>query len=142
MKRGPKKTPDRAKVIRGTFKGKGGKGNDGPAPPVVPALAGDPVMPKWLTGGAAELWRERVAIYQRRGQTVVGCERALAVYCKLEVEIIDRWRTRKPVATPLVNALRYWANEFYDTPAAQHSAGTKAPTANRFTNNAATAPPG
>ncbi len=129
MRRGTKTRPDAMKVVRGTFK------PSRALEAVVEPLAGEPTVPKWLKGAALDLWREKCGIYERRGQSVVGCEAALAQYCRVEADLIDRWRRGSDVPVALINAHRIYANEFYDTPASQQAAGKKVGAANRFSAN-------
>jgi hypothetical protein len=126
----PRPKPDHLKIIDGTFRAERAH------PEVVPALDGDPVKPKWLTGRGAAIWKEKLSVYRRRGQSVVGCESALAQYCALEASMIDGYRRReKPIASE-VNTYRTFAREFYDTPASQlaKAAGSAAPPKNPFLN--------
>lgn len=129
MRRGEKPLPDETKVVRGTFRPC--RALDGAVAP----LDGSVVAPKWLKGQALRLWRVKVETYDRRGQSVVGCESALAQYCAVEADLIARWRKGSDVPVALINAHRIYANEFYDTPASQQAAGTKTGASNRFTSN-------
>jgi phage terminase small subunit len=127
-RRGTKPQPDALKVIKGTFEA--AKSHQ----PAVKLLEGTPTPPKWLQGRALELWHEKVAIYQRRGQPVVGCEAALAQYCSLENELIDAYTRQLDIPVAKINAHRIYANEFYDTPASQH-VPTRQREENRFARN-------
>lgn len=129
MRRGPKATPDSLKVLSGTFR------QDRSREPAVPVLQGEPTRPKWLKGPALRIWCEKTAIYERRGQSIVGCEGALAQYCAVEADLIHRWRKGQDVPVALINAHRVYANEFYDTPASQQTGGKKTGSENRFTRN-------
>lgn len=129
MKRGEKPLPDEMKVLRGTFR------SVRALAPAIEPLPGVPVAPKWLKGQAKKLWNIKVETYARRGQSVVGCEAALAQYCAVEADLIQRWRKGADVPVALINAHRIYANEFYDTPASQVAAGTKGSGGNRFGNN-------
>ena len=127
-RRGTKPQPDAWKVLKGTFEpSRAGE-------QVVKPLQGEAIAPKWLKGRARRLWDEKLAVYARRGQTVVGCEGALAQYCSLEAELIDGYTRKVEIPVAKVNAFRIFANEFYDTPASQH-APAKRTTNNRFAAN-------
>lgn len=129
MKRGAKPLPDAMKIVKGTFQ------PCRSTEPVVQPLNGPVTPPEWVQGKALELWNEKVRIYERRGQSVVGCESALAQYCQVEADLIDRWQRGKDVPVALINSHRIYANEFYDTPASQHAAGAKKAGENRFAAN-------
>ena len=97
----------------------------------------DIVCPEWLSERAKEIWVEKVSKYTERGQSVSGCESALAQYCALESDLITKYYEKDltpPVA--MINAIRIWANEFFDTPASQlvKPAGNK--TTNPFLKHA------
>jgi hypothetical protein len=121
---GPRPKPDHLKLLDGTFR------RDRSHPLVVAPLPGEPVKPAWLKGRAAKIWLEKTAVYRRRGQSVAGCEAALAQYCSLEAAMIELYRQKqRPTATD-VNTYRTLAREFYDTPASQISKATGAPVPN------------
>src|SRR5215469_12135827 len=122
MGRGPQPKPDHLKIIDGTFR------PDRSHPAVVAQLSGDAVMPRWLKGRAASIWREKLAVYRRRGQSVAGCEAALAQYCALEAAMIESYRQKQRPTASDVNTYRTLAREFYDTPASQIAKATGAPT--------------
>ena len=129
-KRGTKPQSDELKLLKGTFKPYRERGR------VVPELEGEPgEPPKWLDGEALEIWQTKVGIYERRGQSIVGCEGALAQYCAAEAKLIGLYKAKVDVPVPLITAHRVYANEFYDTPASQQAAGTKRAPENRFTRN-------
>ncbi len=102
---------------------------------IVQPLDGEPARPKWLTGPARRAWDTKVECYEARGQSVAGCEDALAQYCALEAELIAMWRKKLTPPVAMINAHRIYANEFYDTPAAQHQSAGKAKAVNRFAQN-------
>lgn len=129
MKRGRKPEPNETKIVRGTFR------QDQARQPVVQPLEGAIAAPTWVKGQALRVWRDKTEIYRRRGQSVTGCEGALAQYCAVEADLIDRWKRRVEVPVALINAHRIYANEFYDTPASQQAAGQKTPGGNRFSGN-------
>lgn len=87
--------------------------------PIVRERAGDPVMPRWLTGEAAEAWRWRVDLFRERGQSIRGCVRALAHFCALEAELIKRWQSAVPPGAGILTTYRIYAEAFYETPASQ-----------------------
>jgi hypothetical protein len=120
----PAAKPDHLKLIEGTFR------RDRSHPPVVAPLSGEPVKPAWLTGRAAKIWSEKTAVYRRRGQSVAGCEAALAQYCALEAAMIESYRQKRRPTSAEVNTYRTLAREFYDTPASQISKATGAPVPN------------
>jgi hypothetical protein len=78
------------------------------------------ICPDWLNDRAKKIWDEKVTKYVKRGQSVSGCEDALAQYCALEADLIAK-HYEKDITPPvaMVNAIRIWANEFFDTPASQ-----------------------
>lgn len=129
MKRGTKPTSKALKVLRGTFQPCRAR------TATIAPLEGEVVVPRWLTGLARQLWTIKAGTYARRGQSVVGCEAALAQYCRVEADLIDRWRKGREVPVALINAHRIYANEFYDTPASQQAAGSQATASNRFARN-------
>jgi hypothetical protein len=112
-KRGAKGKPPSLKVVAGTDR------PDRQRKPVVLPLPGEPVKPTWIKGRAAKLWFEKVAIYKARGQSVVGCEGALALYVSLEATIIDQFAKKLIPPVSQVNAHRGFAAEFFDNPASQ-----------------------
>jgi len=128
--RGPPALPDNVKELRGTLRA------DRSHPRQVTLLEGDPVKPTWLRGRAAKLWKERVATYRNRGQSVRGCESALAHFCRLDAEMIEMWLRKEPPSASLLSALKAFACQFYDTPASQiaKAAGSAAPPVNPFLN--------
>jgi hypothetical protein len=129
-RRGSKPDSDAAKILKGTFRA------DRSHEPSVVVLTGAPIVPGWLIGVALEVWHEKLAIYEARGQEVRGCEAALAQYCAIEADLIDKWQRRVDIPVALLNAHRIYANEFYDTPASQQAGGKKGgQEANPFKNN-------
>jgi hypothetical protein len=129
-KRGPKPTPNRLKILRGTFKAQ--TAHDEVVAPLPGTLA-DP--PPWLGTLGRRLWTEHAATYARRGQSVVGCEAALAQYVALEAQLIETRRKRRPISAGILTAYRMFASEFFDTPASQIGRGKTATPSNRFTRN-------
>jgi hypothetical protein len=127
-RRGTKPQPDSLKLLKGTFEP--AKGHE----PAVRTLEGQPTCPKWLEGEALEIWHEKLAVYARRGQSVVGCEATLAQYCALEAELVDAWRRKLDIPVAKITAHRIYANEFYDTPASQ-LVTAKRDNGNRFARN-------
>lgn len=85
---------------------------------VIP-LHGEVERPKWLKGKARKVFEEKLEIYKKRGQSIVGLERMLAHYCQLEVLLIELWKT--PTGpTPAAQAeYRRWCSDFFDSPASQ-----------------------
>ena len=130
-KPGPKGKSNVVKLAQGTAR------PDRKARNVVQPLPGAPVKPSWLKGRASTLWDEKTAIYAARGQAVRGVEHALAQYCRTEAELIDGYVRKVPPPVALISAVRLWANEFLDTPAAQLARGGGAikPNSNPFENN-------
>lgn len=86
---------------------------------IVEPVPGVPRKPAWLKGRAARIWREKLAIYTRRGQNVVGCEANLAIYCRLEATILDDWDAGRPPTAALLSAYQRLCAAFYDAPAYQ-----------------------
>lgn len=126
---GPKPRPDSVKLLKGTFQPSRARA------PIVATLVGDVVPPKWLKGEALKVWREKVAIYAHRSQSVVGCEGSLAQYCGLEADLIDSWKRKVDIPVAKINAHRIYASEFYDTPASQQGPRKKDQEGNRFVGN-------
>ena len=86
---------------------------------VVIPLHGEVQRPKWLTGKARKLFEEKLLVYEKRGQSVVGLERALAHYCQLEILIVELWKTPAGPTMATLSEYRRFCNEFFDTPASQ-----------------------
>jgi hypothetical protein len=118
-RRGRKPQSDAMKVLKGTFQP--GRRRQR----TVTDLSGTIVAPKWLKGQALRVWHEKVAVYEQRGQAIRGCEGALAQYCALEADLIDRRKRRTEIPVALISAHRVYANEFYDTPASQQGPAKK-----------------
>jgi hypothetical protein len=95
-----------------------------------------PAKPAWLKGEAARLWTKKLAIYEARGQSVVGCESSLAQYCALEANLIGQYRLMQTPAVAQVNAHRIYAAEFFDTPASQIGPNRAAGKPSSFASNA------
>src|SRR5689334_7936089 len=100
LTRGRKPLPDSLKLVRSTLRPSRVRR------PRVPALEGSPRPPAWLTGAARRLFATKVETYRRRGQSVVGCEGSLAIYCQLEARIGAAWRRGDDVQAAYLNALR------------------------------------
>jgi hypothetical protein len=98
------------------------------------------VKPQWLKGRAAKLWIEKTAIYEARGQSVVGCESALAQYCAMEAALIEQYRKKDTPPVAQVTAFRMLAAEFFDTPASQIGRMSK-PKGGAFSGNGQPPPP-
>ncbi|TXL75624.1 hypothetical protein FHP25_13290 [Vineibacter terrae] len=99
-------------------------------------VAGDVVKPAWLRGRAAKLWAEKVAIYAARGQSIVGCEAALAQYCSIEAALIEQYRKKNTPPVAQITAFRILAAEFFDTPASQIGRTPAGGKVSRFAANA------
>ena len=127
-RRGTKPQPDALKLLKGTFEAAKAREQ------VVNPLEGAASAPKWLRGRGLRLWHEKLAVYARRGQSVVGCEGPLAQYCALEAELIEGYRRKAEVPVAKITAHRIYASEFYDTPASQHVPAKREPS-NRFARN-------
>ena len=91
------------------------------------------IRPEWLNEDAKEIWDAKVSKYIKRGQSVSGCEDALAQYCALESDLIAKFY-KKDITPPMamVNSIRIWANEFFDTPASQLVKPSGSKTTNPF----------
>lgn len=92
--------------------------------------------PTGMTAAAKKIWHTKVNRYRQRGQKVQGFEDALRQYCELEA-MLNKAFKKGDANMAMVNAHRYWAAEFFDTPAAQKVPvhGSQKPT-NSFGNNA------
>lgn len=113
-RRGTKPKSAEVLEMRGTARG------DREREAVVTHLGGEPVRPAWLKGRARKIWDEKVERYLARGQSVKGCEDALAQYCSLEADLIDDyWRKKITPPVTMINAHRIYASEFFDTPSSQ-----------------------
>jgi len=112
-KPGPKGKPPSLKVVAGTDR------PDRRREKLTETVAGEPAKPGWLKGRAAKAWAEKTAIYKARGQSVVGCEAALAQYCALEAALIEQFAKKITPPTSQFTAHRAYAGEFFDTPASQ-----------------------
>lgn len=130
MKKGPKPLPATVIQMRGTNQPCRTREH------VVAHIDGDPEKPKWLKGLAGKIWDSKVRTYLSRGQSVRGCEDALAQYCSLEAQLIgDFWRKKITPPMAMVNAHRIYACEFYETPASQHKPSGGNAKSNPFTRN-------
>jgi hypothetical protein len=129
MRRGSKGKPPALKVISGTDEP--GRRREH----VVAPLPGEVVKPAWLKGRAAKLWAEKVAVYEARGQSIVGCESALAQYCSIEAALIEQYRQKITPPVAQITAFRMLAGEFFDTPASQVGPAKGASKGNRFAAN-------
>lgn len=79
-----------------------------------------PKRPAHVTGLAKRIWEKRIEVYRMRGQSIEGCEDALARYCNLEARLIEDYDRKKLIApAAFINAWRILAAEFFDTPASQ-----------------------
>lgn len=103
---------------------------------VVQHIAGDAVRPAWVVGRARKIWETKVETYLARGQSVKGCEEALAQYVSLEAALIeDYWKKKTAPPAAMLNTYKSFAIEFYDTPASQiKPSGGNTPT-NPFSRN-------
>ena len=112
-KRGPPPTPANVLQMRGTHR------KDRERELAVVPIAGKPVCPGWISEPARSLFLRKVDKYIRRGQIVVGVEDALAHYCEVEADIIDKRDRRVEVAAAELNVLIRYQALFYDAPGAQ-----------------------
>lgn len=92
---------------------------DRPRERVVEPIDAEIRKPAWLRGRAARLWRQKLATYRSRGQSVSGCGSALAIYCRLEDEIVACWEAGTPPQASKLQAFRQLAAAFYDLPNSQ-----------------------
>ena len=115
-KRGPRPRPDELKRLTGTFR------KDRAHPRKVKDLAGQPVMPEFLEGRAAELWHQRLAAYAARRIAVRGSERVLAHLCCLDAALEATWQRGETPTAAMVTAFRTLASLFYEPPASQYGA--------------------
>jgi hypothetical protein len=102
---------------------------------IVQPLDGHAAKPTWIKGRAAKIWADKVAAYEARGQSIVGCESALAQFCALEAALIDQFAKRLTPPTSQINAYRSFAAEFFDTPASQIGAPSNKPKGGKFAGN-------
>ena len=103
---------------------------------MVRPVSGQPRKPDWLTDLAAEIWADKIASYAARGQTVTGCESALAQYCALEAMLISQYEAGQAPPVAQVSCWRVFAGEFFDTPASQVCSPKAANSESRFAANA------
>ena len=82
-RRGPKPTPDRDKILKGTFRRH--RARTGPD---FKSIERPVEKPAYLTRVASEIWDEKVARYEARRQQTAGFEAGLAQFCMLEAEIL------------------------------------------------------
>ena len=130
-RRGPKGKPPTLKAASGT---------DQPCrrrSVIVASVTGQPRKPDWLTGLAADIWASKLAVYAARGQSVIGCEPALAQFCALEALLISQYEAGEAPPVAQINSWRVFAGEFFDTPASQIGSPKAASTGSRFAVNAA-----
>lgn len=90
--------------------------------------------PDWLSPMAQDLWRFHLKNYIERGQTLKGCEEALARYCALEAMAKDLFKKEKMPTVGLLAALFRYTIDFYDTPSSQRVRAPQSPS-NPFANN-------
>ncbi len=91
-----------------------------------------PKPPSWLNRRAKALFKEKVAMYQERGQRVQGFESALAHYCAHEAAIIEDHRKDVRVTASAMAQLQRYQTMFYDSPAAQVDGGSEPKPGNPF----------
>jgi hypothetical protein len=120
-KRGPPATPDDVKELRGTARA------DRMHPRKVPILYGGATIPRWLMPLAAELWKQRTAVYAERGMNIRGCENQLGHYCNYDAAMIALWESGQTPSAGMMQVLNKMASQFYDTPAAQISQSAAGP---------------
>lgn len=96
------------------------------------ALEGEPMKPEWLDDEdpiiktASELWDRKVDEYAWRGQPVRGCESTLAQFCCLEATLIENyWKKGQEPPVTMVNSLRLYAAEFFDSPDSMEKAPSR-----------------
>jgi hypothetical protein len=135
MRRGPKPLPEQLRIVRGTSRPDRGH-NHG----LTPQLPVD-TPPEWLSPEARELWVTKMTSYAARGLWLGGAEQVLAHYVMLELALVDRWRRGETPPASLLTCYRALANEFFDLPSAQMSAGARPDTSSRFTKNSLGGPP-
>lgn len=121
---------------RGTSRPDRPRGEPHPNAPKVTHIAGNPERPAWLKGTARKIWDIKVARYLARGQSVKGCEDALAQYCCLEAHLNDKF-WRKDITPPMAmtTAHRLYAIEFFDTPHSQTAPSKGNAPSNPFSRN-------
>lgn len=91
--------------------------------------------PPGMTEEAVMLWNEKVARYQKRGQKISGFEGSLRIYCEAEADLLRCIASNTAIVSQY-NAVRGWANEFFDTPAAQRvKASGPGEAKNKFARN-------
>src|SRR5262245_10174396 len=126
LPRGKKPEPTALKLARGTLKPHRAR------PPIVPPIDGVPRPPAWLRGQARRIWDAKIRTFAQRGQSVTGCDAALAIFCRLEADIVACWRRGEHVPCAFLNCYRLYCGEFHLTPASQHSRSSPATPANPF----------
>lgn len=93
-------------------------------------------MPNWLKGRAKKLWAEKTGIYVKRGQAVKGMESALAQYCRLEAQLIEKfWNVSETPPASLFNVFVALSDRFYDNPKSQLEPSGGDTQSNPFANN-------
>jgi hypothetical protein len=95
-----------------------------------------PKPPRSMTAGGRRVWIEKVAVYARRGQPVVGFEALLTTYCELEAKLRTAWKSKDGITAAMLTAHRKLAEEFFDTPTSSARAAPRAlRSRNAFNNN-------
>src|SRR6187402_89487 len=102
-KRGRKRQSDELKIVKGTFQPCRSSER---VVPVIEGAPGEP--PAWLEGDAVEIWHTKCEVYAKRGQSIVGCEGALAQYCAAEAKLIGLYKAKVDVPVPLITAHRVY----------------------------------
>jgi hypothetical protein len=118
MKRGPKPVDPETQKARGETRG------ERVIIQMFPDIAARPdpeemPPPEGMTLEGELIWIEKVERYKRRGQKIQGFESTLRIYCEAEAALLKQFAAGQGASSNQINAVRGWANEFYDTPASQ-----------------------
>lgn len=92
--------------------------------------------PPDMSPDAKELWRDKVTRYKARGQRIAGFEDMLEIYCEVQAALLFAF-TNNTATASMINALRGYATEFFDTPASQRVKANSVEDGNRFSRNGA-----
>ena len=102
---------------------------------VVPPVEERIKQPKTMTAAARRIWKQKIEVYESRGQNIAGMEAVLANYCELEAAIAVQWKMKQIPPMAQLTEYRRLANEFFDTPASQLTRAKPKDSGGRFGNN-------
>ena len=129
---GRKNKTEVQKSIEGTTR------KDRTVEPIVPHVEGSVYCPLWIQKRVAwkKIWDRKMAVYIKRGQSLVGQEELLCTYVLAIYHMEEILKNGELPSVHFINAFRHLANEFFDTPASQYGKMASRPGAdNPFRDN-------